>query len=782
LPSERLLPAESASEIRSERSSRGAADSAEQLGIGVSDFARAGFTRAFTGKNSSAAVLLSTVALVGVSVHFGAFDFGKDTHVSWAKDFEPPSFLACFPAFEAFKRRYPRFLIENTEAVLISSTQGKSVDSQEVAHICAALDAALVGPHILAKQWAWQHANATATDRAFLSANNESTIFVLRMDSGASAMMDTLTDAAEAMNHQYPHLHIVATGPSVAQRVASRNIGAGFAYSNGIGAPFIAAVFWWQVRSLKLLLLPLVTTGSSLIFSYACGRLVAQHTALDIPQYQSDIMLFLSLALSIDYSFFLVTRFQEEYCSPGVSLEAAVAIMMETSGEVVTLSGTILVISWLALCFFPVFGLQGIGCLSALTVTLCMLCNLFITPAMLVVFSNFVPREKTTFAWCDKDDTTVDTRLKQKRDKLGGYYKCAKIVLQRRAVIPVFLFAVFAAGIMQLWDAKLNLGATFDFGKSDASYAYTNSVRDFPQFMSAPFGILRESANNGTCPIEFLQQACILAGQIDTITDVVKDSANAVILTSAGGPLITSCPPAQISHDCVAVVLLFSTKFNPFISNSLPEMVGAARAVVATANAGVGDAKFEFFHTMLVQLDAKEFTFERFPFVVSGCLALIFLLIGAKFRAVFVPIKLAITIVLPILVTTDYSSHRNAHSLIALQFIFGIAVLVYQKGIFDRFGDGPFSSKGANGISWLLPCSTVFLLIGLALDYDIFLFSRIFELRKTGEVSTDEAIIEAVGRSGPVITRAGVIMILAFLGMIANDDAFLVRYLGFSFL
>ena len=69
----------------------------------------------------------------------------------------------------------------------------------------------------------------------------------------------------------------------------------------------------------------------------------------------------------------------------------------------------------------------------------------------------------------------------------------------------------------------------------------------------------------------------------------------------------------------------------------------------------------------------------------------------------------------------------------------------------------------------------MFLLIGLALDYDIFLFSRIFELRKTGEVSTDEAIIEAVGRSGPVITRAGVIMILAFLGMIANDDAFLVR-------
>lgn len=61
----------------------------------------------------------------------------------------------------------------------------------------------------------------------------------------------------------------------------------------------------------------------------------------------------------------------------------------------------------------------------------------------------------------------------------------------------------------------------------------------------------------------------------------------------------------------------------------------------------------------------------------------------------------------------------------------GLATAVYQFGILDWSGLKVLSKDGSGGISWLVPCSTAFLLIGLALDYDIFLFSRVYELRKT---------------------------------------------------
>lgn len=102
----------------------------------------------------------------------------------------------------------------------------------------------------------------------------------------------------------------------------------------------------------------------------------------------------------------------------------------------------------------------------------------------------------------------------------------------------------------------------------------------------------------------------------------------------------------------------------------------------------------------------------------------------------------------------------------------GLASAVYQFGILDWTTATALEKDGSGGISWLLPCSTAFLLIGLALDYDIFLFSRVYELRKT-KLQTVPAIVEAVRVTGPVISGAGIIMALAFLGMLFNSNKFL---------
>jgi uncharacterized membrane protein YdfJ with MMPL/SSD domain len=201
---------------------------------------------------------------------------------------------------------------------------------------------------------------------------------------------------------------------------------------------------------------------------------------------------------------------------------------------------------------------------------------------------------------------------------------------------------------------------------------------------------------------------------------------------------------------------IFSPSFNPFSTESAGFVLNVRDVLVDVMNM-YPNLNFELYHPIVVEIDAESFVFGRLPWVFAGMMILIFILIAVVYRAAFVPIKLTVTLLLPIFA------------------IYGLAAAVYQFGILDWTGLNQLSRDGSGGFSWLVPCSTAFLLIGLALDYDIFLFSRIYELRKF-RLNTVPAIIEAMRVTGPVITGAGIIMALAFLGMLFNTNKFLNEF------
>eukprot|EP00656_Telonema_subtile_P001735 TRINITY_DN10752_c0_g1_i1.p1 TRINITY_DN10752_c0_g1~~TRINITY_DN10752_c0_g1_i1.p1 ORF type:complete len:166 (+),score=41.86 TRINITY_DN10752_c0_g1_i1:61-558(+) len=72
----------------------------------------------------------------------------------------------------------------------------------------------------------------------------------------------------------------------------------------------------------------------------------------------------------------------------------------------------------------------------------------------------------------------------------------------------------------------------------------------------------------------------------------------------------------------------------------------------------------------------------------------------------------------------------------------------------------------------------VFLLIGLALDYDLFLFSRVHELRKQQVLQTREAVNQAMGVTGPVISGAGICM-ASVLGSMVDSESVLLNQIVF---
>merc|ERR1712137_308165 len=209
--------------------------------------------------------------------------------------------------------------------------------------------------------------------------------------------------------------------------------------------------------------------------------------------------------------------------------------------------------------------------------------------------------------------------------------------------------------------------------------------------------------------------------------------------------LIVALPPYD-AFGAEAKVLITQAREAVQRFNSLP---GRADYVVAA------------FHPMAVEVDAETLTVGRFPVFVLITVAVVFSLIGLRYKAFIIPFKLLFTIAIPIMSTL------------------GMGVFVFQDGVLNWTGIPSLQSDG--GLVWINPVACTFMLIGFGLDYDIFLFSRIYATRKSGEYTDDrEAIVQAVNATGPVITTAGMIMALAFVGMIAQHDTELLCQMGWT--
>jgi len=101
-----------------------------------------------------------------------------------------------------------------------------------------------------------------------------------------------------------------------------------------------------------------------------------------------------------------------------------------------------------------------------------------------------------------------------------------------------------------------------------------------------------------------------------------------------------------------------------------------------------------------------------------------------------------------------------------LLFVYGFADLVYVEGILSWMGF--FGMHHWGSIYWAPPIVSFSIIVGIGLDYDIFLLVRIKEFRDMG-YSTSEAILLGFSKTGHIITAAGVIMAIAFSGLLFSD-------------
>lgn len=142
--------------------------------------------------------------------------------------------------------------------------------------------------------------------------------------------------------------------------------------------------------------------------------------------------------------------------------------------------------------------------------------------------------------------------------------------------------------------------------------------------------------------------------------------------------------------------------------------------------------------------DLIDVTSSRLPQTFMACVVLSLMLIGFWFRAVLIPLKLLLTVVVPITWT------------------YGAALYVYEDGVLSWLEFPGLSPLEDFGIDWTVPLFTLTFIVGLAFDYEIFLIERVREFREEG-FGDRESIQLGLAATGDTITSAGMIMALTFV-------------------
>ncbi|MCM2422944.1 MMPL family transporter [Streptomyces sp. RKAG293] len=149
--------------------------------------------------------------------------------------------------------------------------------------------------------------------------------------------------------------------------------------------------------------------------------------------------------------------------------------------------------------------------------------------------------------------------------------------------------------------------------------------------------------------------------------------------------------------------------------------------------AGIGAAQIDFLHAV----------YGNFPLMLTIIALLTYILLVRAFRSLLLPLKAVLL------------------NLISLAATLGLMVLFWQNG---HGSNAIFGIAATGAVTFWIPIMIFAFLFGLSMDYEVFILSRIREEYDAGH-STDEAVIEGIGRTGRLVTSAALILFLAFAAL-----------------
>jgi RND superfamily putative drug exporter len=435
------------------------------------------------------------------------------------------------------------------------------------------------------------------------------------------------------------------------------------------------------------------------------GHLVA------VPDVAPTVATMIGLGVGIDYSLFIVTRARAARHN-GMSVPDAIGHAAATSGAAVAFAGGTVVIALLSLAVSGVSLITVLGQASAIVVVVAVLASMTLLPALLSLCGDRIERLRVGR---DKRPTLGHSTYWQ---KWGGRVARRPGIA---ALVSVMLLLAVAAPVR-----GLQLGLT-----DQSSAPKSSTSRQAYDLMTEAYG----PGSNGS-----LLVAADLGSQKATGPDDPRLVKLHDGLAASEGAQSVSAP--QVSKDGTAALITVVPKGSP-TSEVTSDLVNETRDTTIPASgvdAHVGGSTAQ-------QLDLADLIGKRLPLIIAVVVGLSMLLLLVAFRSAIAPLQAALV------------------NLLAVGGAYGIVTAVFQDG----HGASAIGLGGAIPIVSYVPMMMFAILFGLAMDYQVFLLSRVREEIDAGK-SARRAVIDGLAGTGKVIASAAAIMVAVFASFVLNGD------------
>ncbi|MEU5022821.1 MMPL family transporter [Streptomyces milbemycinicus] len=492
-----------------------------------------------------------------------------------------------------------------------------------------------------------------------------------------------------------------------------------------IGIAISAVVLLITFGSLVAAGLPLLTA----IIGVGIGisGITALATTLGLSSTTSTLAMMIGLAVGIDYALFIVSRYRAELAE-GQEREEAAGRAVGTAGSAVVFAGLTVVIALAGLAVVNIPMLSKMGFAAAGTVVIAVLIAISLIPALLGFAGNKVLSRKVRKA--AKKGAEGEAAGEEKPN---AGTRWARFVLRRP--VTVLLVGVLGLGAAALPAASLELGLP-----DDGSQPTDTTKRKAYDLMSDGFG----PGSNGPLMV------VVDAKGSDDPKGAVEQARQAIHDVDG----VSSVSPARFNTDNDTATLTVISKYKPS-SVDTEDVVHHIRDEAASLKSGTGAEMLVTGQTAM-NIDISQKLNDALLPYLGLVVGLAFLLLMVVFRSLLVPLKAALGFLLSVVAAL------------------GAVVAVFQWG----WGGSLFNVEEPGPIMSMMPIFMIGVVFGLAMDYEVFLVTRMREAYVHGE-RPGQAVVTGFKHGARVVTAAAVIMMSVFAGFIGSSES-MVKMIGFG--
>jgi RND superfamily putative drug exporter len=559
-------------------------------------------------------------------------------------------------------------------------------------------------------------------DPSMVSPDRHTTLFSFSMPVDADERMDEIYAIGDKYTSESFEVYHTGTAAWAADAMKLGEDAASKGEAIGISAALVilAIVF----GAIAAALLPVALGVVAIVVALGLTGLVGQ--AMDLTFFVTNMITMMGLAVGIDYSLFILTRFREER-QRGLSKMDAIGKAGATASRAVFYSGLTVVLALTGLVIFPltIFISMGIG--SILVVLTAIIASLTLLPALLSLMGDKVNAIRIPFIQRKKDAISYERPT-------GFWAWITKVVTKVPAVSVIIAVGILLFAAAPFLDKKSGMSGIQDvpdYLRSKQGYVVLQN--EFHVSIDRPATIVIDGDVNSEktqAGIALLQEKLAAdSAFIGSYAVPYPEQNMAVVYARLSGD-----PMGQQSMDSVRVIR----------SEYIPQAFDDAPVRVLVT----GDSAY--------MVDFDQTTSDYTPITFAYVLSLSFIILILAFRSIVIPVTAIIM------------------NMLSVGAAYGLIVLVFQKGV----GAGFFGFIQVEAIETWLPLFLFSILFGLSMDYHVFLLSRMREsfLQRR---DNSEAVSFGLRSTGRLITGAALIMVVVFIGF-ALGDLVMMQQMGFG--